>query len=135
MKLDLIVESLEGERPLSFDARRLVCAGWVGRDAEALQAHIKELEEIGIPGPSRTPIHMNFSTHLLAVTDAVDVISGESSGEVEYVVLQQGGQTYIGTGSDHTDRGFEKYSITASKHIGQNFANCGANVFSKFVES
>lgn len=117
MQLDLTLQSLEGERPLQFQAQRLVCAGWVGRDKAALEAHIRELEEIGIPRPGKTPIFMNFSTHLLAVTESLDVISGESSGEVEYVVLRQEGQTYIGTGSDHTDRGFEKHSISASKHL------------------
>jgi hypothetical protein len=117
MQLDLTLQTLEGERPFGMAVQRLVCAGWVGRDKEALQAHVRELEEIGIPGPERTPIYMNFSTHLLAVVDAVDVISAESSGEVEYVVLQQDGRTYVGAGSDHTDRGFEKYSITASKHM------------------
>ena len=117
MHLDLTVQSLEGERSLEFDVRRLVCAGWVGRDKEALQAHIRELEDIGIPGPGKTPIQMNFSTHLVTMSDAVDVISAESSGEVEYVLLKQNGCTYVGVGSDHTDRGFEKYSISASKHM------------------
>jgi hypothetical protein len=117
MQLDLTVQTKEGGRPLAFQVQRLVCAGWVGRDEEALQAHIRELEEIGIPGPARTPIQMNFSTHLVCINDAVDVISAESSGEVEYVVLLQEGQTYIGVGSDHTDRGFERHSIPASKHM------------------
>lgn len=117
MQLDLTVHTMEGERPLRFNAQRLVCAGWVGRDEEALQAHIRELEEIGIPAPSKTPIQMNFSTHLLCMSGAVEVISAESSGEVEYVLLRQEGQTYIGVGSDHTDRGFERHSIPASKHM------------------
>lgn len=117
MQLDLTAHTLHGEEPLAFQVRRLVCAGWVGRDEEALRAHVRELEQIGIPGPKKTPIHMNFSTHLVSVADAIDVISAESSGEVEYVVLRQGGSTYIGVGSDHTDRGFEKFSIPASKHM------------------
>lgn len=117
MQLDLTLQTLEGDRPFSIAAQRLVCAGWVGRNKEAMQAHIRELEEIGIPAPERTPIYMNFSTHLVAVADRVDVISAESSGEVEYVLLQQEGRRYIGVGSDHTDRGFEKHSIPASKHM------------------
>ena len=116
-QLKLTVRTLREDSELVFPVQRLVCAGWVGKDKQALQAHIKELEEIGIEGPTRTPIHMNFATHLVAVADEVDVISGESSGEVEYVVLLQGGETYIGAGSDHTDRGFEKFSIPASKHM------------------
>lgn len=117
MQLELTLQSLEGERPFVMAVQRLVCAGWVGRDKDAMLAHIRELEHIGIPAPERTPIYMNFSTHLLAVADRVDVISTESSGEVEFVLLQLEGQRYIGVGSDHTDRGFEKHSIPASKHM------------------
>ncbi|MCZ6473518.1 MAG: DUF2848 family protein [SAR324 cluster bacterium] len=115
--LKLNLTTLQGETELDFTVKRLVCAGWVGRDEQALLAHIKELEEIGIPAPSKTPIHMNFATHLVAMADSIDVISVESSGEVEYVVFRQDGCTSIGVGSDHTDRGFEKFSIPASKHM------------------
>ncbi len=113
--LTLTLQTQAGERELVFAVKRLVCSGWVGRDRAALQAHIDELAELGIEGPNRTPIFMNFPPYLVNNADAVDVISTESSGEVEYVVLREGGNTFIGVGSDHTDRGFEKYSIPASK--------------------
>ena len=117
LKLNLVVESITEKRELIFPLRRLICAGWVGRDKEALQAHIDELAEHGVPGPTRTPIYMNFSPYLATTSDAIDVISGESSGEVEYVVLKEGDRIYIGVGSDQTDRGFEKFSIPASKQM------------------
>jgi hypothetical protein len=97
--------------------RRLICAGWVGRNKKTLQMHIDEMGPHGIPPPTRTPIYLNFSPHLATTSDAIDVISGESSGEVEYVVLKEGDRIYIGVGSDHTDRGFEKFSIPASKQM------------------
>ncbi len=116
-ELKLVVESTTGREILTFSMRRLICAGWVGRDEKALQIHVDELAEHGVPAPTRTPIYMNFSPHLITTSDAIDVISGESSGEVEYVVLKEGNRTYIGVGSDHTDRGFEKFSIPASKQM------------------
>jgi len=116
-ELLLTVESRAGRQKLVFPVRRLVCAGWVGRDRKALQAHIDELAQHGIPGPTRTPIYMNFSPYLAATTEAIDVVSGESSGEVEFVVLKKDDRTYIGVGSDHTDRGFEKFGIPASKQM------------------
>ena len=115
--LDLIVESPKAKENLTFTVQRLVCAGWVGRDKSALQAHIDELAEHGIPGPNRTPIFMNFWPHIITTSKAIDVVSGESSGEVEFVILRGKDQMYIGVGSDHTDRGFEKYSIPASKQM------------------
>ncbi len=115
--LHLTVESETGTRSLTFAVRRLICAGWVGRDPEALQAHIDELARHGVPPPSRTPIYLNFAPHLVTTDDMVDVVSPESSGEVEYVILKRGDEMYVGVGSDHTDRGFEKYSIPASKQM------------------
>jgi hypothetical protein len=117
LKLNLVVESITEKRELIFPLRRLICAGWVGRDKEALQAHIDELAEHGVPGPTRTPIYMNFSPYLATTSDAIDVVSPESSGEVEYLFLKQKEGTYIGIGSDQTDRGFEKFSIPASKQM------------------
>jgi hypothetical protein len=117
LKLNLVVESITEKRELIFPLRRLICAGWVGRDKEALQAHIDELAEHGVPGPTRTPIYMNFSPYLATTSDAIDVVSPESSGEVEYLFLRQKEGTYIGVGSDQTDRGFEKFSIPASKQM------------------
>ena len=117
IKLNLAVESITGKQELTFPVWRLICAGWVGKNKEALRAHIDELGQHGVPAPTRTPIYMNFSPYLVTTSDAIDVISEESSGEVEYVVLKQEDHIYIGVGSDQTDRGFEKFSIPASKQM------------------
>jgi len=115
--LNLVVESRTTKQDLVFPIRRLVCAGWVGRDQKALLAHIDELGQHGVPAPTRTPIYLNFSPYLTTTCDTIDVVNAESSGEVEYIVLKDGDRTYIGVGSDHTDRGFEKFSIPASKQM------------------
>ena len=117
IKLHLVVESMTGKRELVFPMRRLICAGWVGRNKKALQAHIDELGQHGVPPPTRMPIYLNFSPYLATTSDGIDVITKESSGEVEYVILKEGDRTYIGVGSDQTDRGFEKFSIPASKQM------------------
>jgi hypothetical protein len=115
--IELTLETKDGRSPLTFPVRRMICSGWVGRDPEALQAHIDELAEHGVPAPGRVPIYLNFSPYLVTTADLADVVSAESSGEVEFVILREGGETYVGVGSDHTDRGFEKYSIPASKQM------------------
>jgi len=116
-ELNLVVESITGKQELVFPMRRLICAGWVGRNKKALQIHIDELGQHGVPTPTRAPIYLNFSPCLATTSDAIDVISGESSGEVEDVVLKEGDRIYIGVGSDQTDRGFEKFSVPASKQM------------------
>ena len=40
----------------TLEVHDLIIAGWTGRDAEAVEKHILELEKIGISRPSSTPI-------------------------------------------------------------------------------
>jgi hypothetical protein len=121
--LYLKMNSLRGAHDLVFTADHLVCSGWVGKDRKALQAHIDELADLGVPGPSRVPIYMNFSNYLLTTDDEVTVVSDKSSGEVEYVLLCQGDEIWVTVGSDQTDRDVETKSIPASK---QMYAKCFA---------
>ncbi len=47
----------------------------------------------------------------------IEVSGPESSGEVEFVLVEHDGSLYIGVGSDHTDRKVESYSVTVSKQM------------------
>jgi hypothetical protein len=115
--LYLKINQKQGSRDLVFAADHLVCSGWVGKDPKAIQAHIDELAKLGIPGPDRIPIYMNFSTYLLTTEDEITVVSSQSSGEVEYVLLCQGEEIWVTVGSDHTDRDVETKSIPGSKQM------------------
>ncbi len=116
-ELSLTLETASVKESLTFIVERLVCAGWVGRDKSAVQAHVEELGRLGIPGPSRTPTYMNYSPYLATTEATIDVVGPGSSGEVEYVILKRDGNLYIGVGSDHTDREMEKHSIPGSKQM------------------
>ncbi len=116
-RIDLRLQRQDVARPHPFLADRLVCCGWVGRDRAALQAHIDELAQLGVPAPTRVPIYMNFSTYLLSTDEEITVVSDRSSGEVEYVLLCRGGEIWVTVGSDHTDRDIESTSIPASKQM------------------
>ncbi len=63
-ELNLTLETESTEEPLTFIVERLVCAGWVGRDPSAVKAHVEELAQLGIPGPSQTPTYMNYAPYL-----------------------------------------------------------------------
>ena len=41
---------------MSRPIKNLVVAGWTGRNVAALEAHIKELEAIGVKRPKSVPI-------------------------------------------------------------------------------
>ncbi|WP_316167743.1 MULTISPECIES: DUF2848 domain-containing protein [unclassified Bradyrhizobium] len=96
---------------------RLVIAGWTGRDPVARDKHIAELEELGIPRPATTPIYYEAAASRLTTSDSIEVSGGDSSGEVEFVLVKSGGRLYVGVGSDHTDRKVETYNITVSKQM------------------
>jgi hypothetical protein len=97
--------------------RQAVIAGWTGRDQAALEKHIKELEALGVARPASTPIFYRVAASRITTADAIEATGAESSGEVEFVLLQYGGALYVGVGSDHTDRKVETYNVTVSKQM------------------
>jgi len=103
--------------PLTLPIDRAVIAGWTGRDPVARDKHIAELEAIGIAPPASTPIYYRVSARRLTQEDRIEVCGGDSSGEVEFVLIGWQGRTFVGTGSDHTDRKVESYSVTVSKQM------------------
>jgi len=94
-----------------------VIAGWTGRDADAVEKHIAELEKLGVKRPATTPIFYRVSAARLTTADKIEVLGEQSSGEAEFVLLQSGGRLWIGAGSDHTDRTVEAYNVSVSKQI------------------
>lgn len=97
--------------------RTAVIAGWTGRDKDALEKHIAELEEMGVPRPASTPIYYRVAAARLSTAEAIECTGPDSSGEVEFVIVEAGGQRFLGIGSDHTDRKVETYNITVSKQM------------------
>ena len=96
---------------------RLVIAGWTGRDEAALEIHMQELEELGVARPKETPVFYRVGASLLTTATEIEVIGTESSGEVEFVLLHQDHEIWVGVGSDHTDRKAETAGVTLSKQL------------------
>lgn len=94
-----------------------VIAGWTGRDAAAVEHHIKELEALGVKRPATVPIFYQVSAARLTTASSIEVPGNESSGEVEYVLVQHNGRLHVGCGSDHTERKVEAFSVTVSKQM------------------
>ena len=100
-----------------MEAQHLIIAGWTGRDEAALRKHIKELEEIGVKAPKTTPIFYRVAASLLSTAEEIQVSGPDSSGEVEFVLLQKADGLWVTVGSDHTDRKAETIGVSLSKQL------------------
>lgn len=100
-----------------MEVNQLVIAGWTGRDEAALAKHIKELEEIGVKPPKTTPIFYRVAASLFTHAAEIQVSGPDTSGEVEYVLLQKPDGLWVTVGSDHTDRKAETIGVSLSKQL------------------
>ena len=103
--------------PLTLPIEQAVIAGWTGRDPVNRDKHIAEREAIGIARPASTPIYYRVAACRITLSDRIEVSGGDSSGEVEFVLIGWQGRIFVGCGSDHTDRKVEAYSVTVSKQM------------------
>ena len=109
---------MPSERKLDVAAiGNLVIAGWTGRNVAALEAHIKELEALGVKRPKSVPIFYRVAAQLLTTADKIEVMADKSSGEVEFVLYALDDGMWLGVGSDHTDRKAETVGVTLSKQM------------------
>jgi hypothetical protein len=118
--LNLTLKEKGGTRPLSFSVRRMVNAGFVGRDREVVRRHIEELKKEGIPAPEEVPTLYPVASYLITIGGVLEVVDESTSGEAEFVLLLADGKTYVAAGSDHTDRNLEASSIIKAKQICPN---------------
>lgn len=100
-----------------FKPVELVIAGWTGRDEAALRKHIRELEAVGVKPPRTTPIFYRVSASLFTCSSEIQVSGPDTSGEVEFVLMQRPEGLFVTVGSDHTDRKAETIGVTLSKQL------------------
>lgn len=101
----------------SIPLRSAVIAGWTGRDPVAREKHIAELAALGVARPKTTPIYYRISASRLTTAREIEAAGGDSSGEVELVLIRNAQTLWLGVGSDHTDRKVETYCVTVSKQM------------------
>jgi hypothetical protein len=107
-------------RPFAFPVKRVINAGYTGRNTEAVKAHIAELAREGVAPPPMVPMLYPLPANSISLDQRIEVVGSKTSGEVEFVLLVTQGEVYVGMGSDHTDRELERVSVQASKQICPN---------------
>lgn len=111
-----MIFELEGDE-INFEPKRLIIAGYTGRDRETVEKHVEELKKLGVPAPDTVPAFYTAPVDCLSTATSFETPVTTTSGEVEAVYFLWGNEILIGVGSDHTDRELEKTSVLRSKLI------------------
>lgn len=106
----------EGDK-IRLELRRVIAAGYTGRDQALVQAHIDELAEQGIAPPANVPVLFPVMPTLVTTADEIAVLGATSTPEIEVALFRAGGIDYVAVASDHTDREAEQRSITLAKNL------------------
>lgn len=117
MKLTFTLPETRGAEVFDAQIDHLVIAGWTGRDRAAVQHHIRELAELGVPPPSTIPLFYRVAVNQLSQSENIEVIGEATSGEAEPFIFTHHGELYVSLASDHTDRQLEAHSVALSKQI------------------
>lgn len=122
MKMQFQLQKASGKKEeISLNINRIINAGYTGRDQAAVQAHIDELKEEGIPAPEKIPTYFPKFADRLTQEGYFKVLDEtDHSGEAEFVLLFNGKNIYVGVGSDHTDRKLETVDIPKAKQVYPN---------------
>lgn len=108
------------------EVTRLLNAGYAGREQDEVQAHIAELAELGVPGPSTTPALYPVSPYLAQQTSEVSVQHGKTSGEAEWALIITTEGVLLTVACDHTDRALEVHGVAWSKNASPDVLGRGA---------
>lgn len=115
--LEMTLSTKSGESFLRVQVSNMVIAGWAGRDREAMEHHIQELEALGVSRPATTPTFYRVAATRLTQEPVIEDAGPDGSGEVETFLIAANGTLYVGLGSDHTDRRAETVGVTLSKQM------------------
>ena len=107
--------------PIKFKVKKIVNAGYTGRNQEEARKHIEELKKAGVTAPESTPTLYSVPKSVITIDKEIQVMGSQTSGEAEFVLLlEDERRIYVGVGSDHTDRELEKNNILISKVVCPN---------------
>lgn len=111
----LVLTEVGGDARHVVRVRRVLVAGFTGRDAEAVAVHMEELSRMGVSVPESTPTFYRLGSDAVRQTSVLVVSGQNTSGEVEPVVVASQEGFLLTVGSDHTDRELESEDIALGK--------------------
>lgn len=119
-KITLTINILRDTKQLNFEVLKMVLTGRTSRDPKEVKKHLDELRKAGanLSESKEVVVYHEKVPERITIGERFEVLEGsKTSGEVEYVLLLDKGNIYVGLGSDHTDRELVNYSSTVAKQI------------------
>src|SRR5581483_12382339 len=107
-----------GPSRIEFPVRRVLVAGFTGRDQAQVRAHIAELERQGIPAPPTIPMVYPIDASWVTTEEELVIPQPRVSGEAEPALLLTSdslADALVSVIVDFTDREEEKRSIPNAK--------------------
>ena len=117
MKFHFTIEEKAGKRETTCDLKGAVLCGYTGRDQAAVHKHIEELAREGVKPPPSVPTFYPKPPWGLTQEGVIQVEGRQTSGEIEFFMLVEKKEIFVGLASDHTDRELERHDIRKSKQI------------------
>lgn len=97
---------------------RLVLAGFAGRSAAEVEAHIEEMARQGVKRPPFAPMLWPVAPHLITQCADITVYGPDTVAEVEYVLFAWRDLLYVTVGNDQCDIEVEReLSSEKSKNL------------------
>jgi hypothetical protein len=116
-RITLLARRDNSSESIDLPVQDLVLGGWTGRNQADIEAHVKELEALGIQAPGEFPVFYRVASTLPTTASFMQVTGDSSTGEVEFVLFRHDDAYWVGVGSDHTDRKAELIDITLAKQL------------------
>lgn len=109
--------SVPGSASCAFAVKRVIIAGFTGRDKAAIKGRVAELAEIGVAAPSEVPMFYRVGADLVTQAAVIQTVGNGSSGEVDPALVDDGKRLYLGLASGHADHELETHSIGLAKQV------------------
>lgn len=89
--------------------------GYAGRDQASVRAHVRELQDRGVPAPAVVPALYPLGADGATTETVISVFGDQTFGEVEFALINSSAGWLVTVASDHTDALVETVSVSRAK--------------------
>jgi len=110
------IESRDASQPVvSVPISGVYNFGYAGRNQESVRAHVRELQDRGVPAPAIVPALYPLGAGGATTENLISVFGDQTFGEVEFALINSSAGWLVTVASDHTDALVETVSVSRAK--------------------